>query len=162
SPAPRGPLRTTCCDRTLRMPTSMRTWRHRYHWAITLYDRVYRVWHRLDTPGADLPPALRIEIRRSFRTVRLSDGVVVRRGDRIGVLHLNNERVAALHRNGLSPLAIGIQVRRDMMASLHVLATLTTPGGRLADLRAVAAVTIFHHGLQRLSFEIDPRGLMMP
>ena len=140
----------------------MRTGRHRHHWAIRLYDRVYRFWHRLDTPGADLPPVLRIEIRRSFRTVRLSAGVVVRRGDRIGVLHLNNERIAALHSNGLSLLAIGLEVRRAMMASLHELATLMAPGSQLADLHAVVAVTIFHHGLRRLGFEIDPRGLTTP
>src|SRR5262249_419612 len=59
--------------------------------------------------------------------------------------------VAALHTDGLSPQAIGLEFRRQFVESLRELARLSSPGGRLAHLEAFAAVTIFH-GLRRLGF----------
>jgi len=38
-----------------------------------------------------------VEVRRSHRTLRLADGTIISHGDRIGVLHLNNDRVVDLH-----------------------------------------------------------------
>lgn len=132
------------------------------HRAIALYDRVYRLWHGLDSPRADVPPILLVEIRRAYRVRRLSDGVVVRPGDRVAMLHLNNARVRALHAGGPSPMALGLEFRRDLTASLTRLAQLTGPGEPLADVAAVCAVTIFHRGLQRLGFEPDTLELAWP
>ncbi len=81
------------------------------------------------------------------------DGTVVRRGDPIGVIHLNNERVVTLHTDGLEPGAIGFRFRRQFVASLRELTRLAAPGGSLADVRAFTATTILHHGLGRLGFE---------
>lgn len=81
------------------------------------------------------------------------DGTVVRRGDRIGVIHLNNERVVALHGDGLRPGAIGIRFRRQLVASFRELTRLAAPGSPLAQVRAFTATTILHHGLGRLGFE---------
>ena len=72
----------------------MGTHRRRYYRAVAVYDRVFRVWHALDRPAAVVPPALCVESRRSYRTIRLSDGTVIRAGDRVGALHLDNERIA--------------------------------------------------------------------
>jgi hypothetical protein len=135
---------------------------HRYRWAVTGYDRVYRFLRRLDTPASEVGPALRIELRRNYRTRRLSDATVVRPGDRIGVIHLNNERVAALASDGLSPLALGIRFRRQFDVSLRMLARLAADGGPLALVRAFSATTIFYRGLTRLGFEADPRALRSP
>ena len=140
----------------------METPRLRYYRAIAVYDRAYRLWYALDRPAAAVPPALRVEIRRSYRTVRLAAGLVICRGDRIGVLHLDNARLAALHGNGRPPIAIGLEFRRLFVASLDALAERARPGQRLAEVPAFMAITIFHHGLQRLGFEPEPDGLTWP
>jgi hypothetical protein len=94
--------------------------------------------------------------------VTLADRSEVRRGDRVGSLHLNNERVAALHAHCPTPAALGLEFRRQFLASLHALAVLCRPGNRLGEVQAFTAVTIFHHGLARVGFEIEPNGLAWP
>lgn len=133
-----------------------------YRWAVVAYDRAYRFYHGLDTVEAAVGLALSVEVRRSGVTHRLGDGTVIGRGDRIGILHINNDCTVALHSDGLSPTAIGLEFRRRFLASLGALAGLAGPGGRLADVRAFAATTIFHHGLARLGFELEPAGLAWP
>lgn len=133
-----------------------------YRWAVVVYDRFYRLAHGLDRSPTEVGGALRIEVRRSLRARRLTDGTVVGRGDRIGILHLNNDRIRALHGNGLSPAAVGLECRRQVLESLHTLAVLATPSGRLADVRAFVATTIFWRGLARLGFEVEPDGLVWP
>jgi hypothetical protein len=129
---------------------------------IAAYDRLYRWYRRLDTANADIPPVLRVEIRRARRTIRLSDRTTVRRGDPVGVLHLNNRRVVVVHTRWREPMAVGLAFRRDLFESLRRLATLAARGERLGDVRAFTAVTILHHGLPRLGFEFDLRGLAFP
>lgn len=130
--------------------------------AVGAYDWAYRVTHGLNTPASEVGPVLRVEIRRSHRAFRLTDGTAVRPGDRIGCLHLNNDRVIALRSDGLPPFTVGLAVRRGLVASLESLAALSAPGGRLADVPAFAATTIFHAGLCRFGFEAEPDGLWWP
>ena len=130
-------------------------------WAVVAYDRVYRLLHGLDKPEAEIGSAIRLEIRSSRRTRTLPDGSVVKRGERIGILHLSNERLAALHDDGLAPLAVGLAFRRQFLTSLRELARLVEDG-TLGDVRAVAATTIFHEGLARVGFESEPGGTLWP
>ena len=124
---------------------------------------MYRVWHGLDRPAAEVPPAFRVEIRRSWRTVRLGGVALVRPGERIGVLHLDNVRVATLHEHGLSPMAVGLEFRRLLIESLNTLADSARPGQRLAEVCAFTAVTSVHHRLlQRLGSQVEPHGLVWP
>ena len=136
--------------------------RHWYQGPIAVYDRFYRLGHGLDREEAAVPPVLRVEARRCRRRVRLPDGTGLRSGDRLGVLHLDNSAVATIHANGLSPLIIGFEFRRQFVASLETLAGLAQPGQRLAAIRAFLAITIFHEGLRRLGFDVDPGGLVLP
>lgn len=129
--------------------------------AVAVYDRGYRLWHRLDTLEANIPPILRVEIRRSLRGRVLPGGVVIRRGERIGVLHLDNQRVALIHRRAPTPVSVGLEIRRQFLASLQTLATLAAPGRRLADVKAFTAVTLFHHALVRAGFEVERPGLVL-
>jgi hypothetical protein len=128
--------------------------------AISVYDRLYRVCHRLDREQAAVAPVLRVEVRRVLRGIRLSDGIRLRLGDRVGVLHLDNHAVANIHADDLSPLSIGLEFRRQFLESLATLAALAQPGGRFVVVRAFTAVTIFHQGLQRLGFELEPDRLV--
>jgi hypothetical protein len=133
--------------------TSAGTPRSRYRWAVLVYDRVYRFLHGLDTAASEVGAAARIAVRRSHRTLQLAGGMTVRSGDRIGVLHLNNAFIAALHVDGRPPIAVGLEFRRQLVNSLHELARLAGPGGGLPDVKAFSATTIFfHHGFRRLGF----------
>ena len=127
-----------------------RAWRR---WPIAAYDRVYRWANGLDRPGSCVGSVLRLTLRRSRRTVRLASGAVVRRGDPIVHVHLDNDRVAALHGDSRRPEAVGLEFRRRFLASLAELAALTEPDGCLRDVRACSATTILHRGLGRMGFE---------
>jgi hypothetical protein len=133
-------------------PRISRPW---YRWPIALYDRMYRLVNGLDRAEARVGPALRVGLRRSWRRAILADGTVIARGDLVGVIHLDNERLAAIHADGLAPAAAGLEFRRRFMASLHELAGLAGPGGPLARARAFTAITIFV-GLRRLGFAAEP------
>jgi hypothetical protein len=133
-----------------------------YRWGVILYDRAYRTVHGLDRPTAQVGPALCVDVRRSRRARRLPDGTRVAFGDRIGVIHVNNARIAAVHVNGQPPLAIGLEFRRWVVASLGELARLAADGGPLADVRAFCAITIFHRGLSRLGFRPERDGIVWP
>jgi hypothetical protein len=135
---------------------STRSRRLRYEWAVIGYDRLYRFLHRLDRPASAIGLAGRLEVRRSSRMIQLPGGMAIRRGDLIGVLHLNNDFVVALHHHGLPALAVGLQFRRHLATSLWELARLACAGGRLNDVKAFSATTIFfHQGLKRLGFEAE-------
>jgi hypothetical protein len=94
-------------------------------------------------------------MRRARDTTALGDGTVLVRGDWIGVLHLNNQRVATLHRRVVTPMALGLAFKRDILTSLRYLAGLAGPDARLAGVQAFTVVTILYHGLPRLGFEFD-------
>src|SRR2546429_4749293 len=133
-----------------------------YRWAVVLYDRAYRVVHGLDRLPAQVGPALCVEVRCSRRARRLPDGTQIASGDRVGVIHLNNARLTAVHVNGQPPLAIGLEFRRWFLASLRELAQLAAAGGPLADVRAFCAITIFHRVLTRLGFHPERDGIVWP
>ncbi len=144
------------------MATSGGPARPSYRWAVIAYDWLYRLCHGLGSPASAVGPVLRLEVRRLRRRHRLPDGTLLKPGDRVGVLHLNNEHVATLHLNGSSPLAVGLEFRRRLIASLEVLADLAADHGPLADVTAFEATTIFHRGLARLGFLPDADGVRWP
>jgi len=136
--------------------------RRPYRWAVMLYDRAYRLVRGLDRPTAQVGPALSLEVRRIWRTLTLPDGTAIANGERIGILHLNNARIAAVHVNGQSPVTIGLAFRRWVLCSLRELAHLAAAGGPLEDVRAFSAITIFHRGLARIGFCAERDGLFWP
>src|SRR5262245_64215119 len=114
--------------------------RNRHGWVVRLYDWLYRRWHRLDRQASAVGPALRIEVHRARRRHVLPDGTRVVRGERLGTIHLDNRRVAALHRAGACRLDVGLAFRRALVASLEELARAASTGP-LADVRAFSATT---------------------
>jgi hypothetical protein len=100
--------------------------------------------------------AARIQVQRSRRRVRLADGTIIRLGDPVGVLHLNDNREFALHADGLLPVTVGFEFRRHFLSSLYELARLAGPDGRLTDVKAFfATTTFFHEGFKQLGFEAE-------
>lgn len=129
-----------------------------YRGLLRLTDRAYRAVHRLDRPTTQVGPVLQVVVRRVLRPRRLPDGTALRAGDRVGILHLANDRVTSLQGD---PHA-GLRVRRLLVESLRVLASETRPQGRFAAVRAYAATTVFHQGLARLGFRPEPDGWLTP
>jgi len=123
------------------------------HWPISAWDRIFRAIRGLDLPVARVRPLFRIEVRRRRRRTRLRDGTVLRRGERIGIIHLDNAAVVRLHRSERPDAATGLEFRRLVLASLRELARQAGPGGALGGVGAVAALTIHHRALERLGFE---------
>jgi hypothetical protein len=123
---------------------------------VTAYDWSYRGLHGLDRPEAQAGPVLRIERSHLRRALRLADGTRLDRGSPIGVVHLNNARVLALHRDGLTPDRIGFEFRRLLLRSLRSMARQAADHGPRASLQAYSATTLFHHGLARLGFAQAP------
>jgi hypothetical protein len=137
--------------------------RPRYRRVVVVYDRAYRWIHGLDHPEAEVGPVLRVEVRRGRAARVLPDGTVLRPGDRIGALHLNNERLAKIHIDGRSPRAVGFEFRRQFMASLRALAARACPGGPLDDVLAFSVTTIFYNGMGgRLGFVAEPGAPVWP
>lgn len=137
------------------MPSAW-TLHSRYRWAVLVFDRLYRFLHGLDRATSEVGSAGRIAVRRSHRTLQLACGTIIRFGDRIGILHLNNTFIAALHADGIAPIAVGLEFRRQLVSSLHDLAGLAGPSGQLKDIKAFSATTIFfHQGFRRLGFAPD-------
>jgi hypothetical protein len=123
---------------------------------VTAYDWSYRGLHGLDRPEAQAGPVLRIERRHLRCALRLADGTRLDRGSPIGVVHLNNARVLALHRDGLTPGGIGLEFRRLLLRSLRSMAGQAAEDGPLVALQAYSATTLFHPGLARLGFSPAP------
>lgn len=97
------------CRRLLRAPGGgewVRNPRLRYRWAVVVCDRLYRFLHRLETPASVVGSAACVAVRCSYRTVQLRRGIAIRRGDGIGVLHLNNDFVVTLHAGGPTPVRL--------------------------------------------------------
>lgn len=121
------------------------------------YDVTYRWVHGLMDPAAEVGPVLRVGVAR-YRgpTVTLADGTRIGCGDRIGIIHLHNERVAELHAEGSRTPAAGLGFRRAFVASLRELARQVLDTDRYAGVEAFTAQTIMHRGTERAGFEILP------
>ena len=121
------------------------------------YDVLYRWLNRLTDPAAEAGQVIRVGVGR-YRgpTLVLSDGTAVRPGDRIGTIHLHNERVAALHSEGSRTPTAGLRFRRAFVAGLRELARQVLETDRYAGVQAFMAQTIMHRGTQRAGFETFP------
>jgi hypothetical protein len=133
-----------------------------YYPAIAVYDRVYRFLHGIDQPQSQVGSALRIELCRNSRVLRFTDGTIVQRGKRVGVLHLNNDYMHTLHGVCPSPINVGMEFRRQFQASLRDLAHKIGEAERFVGVNAFAATTIFHQNLRRFGFETASDHLLCP
>ncbi len=135
----------------VKLPSAVRRWLWRGG------DFLYRWVHGLTDPAAEVGPILRVQVK-PYRgsPLTLGDGSLILRGDPIGVIHLNNERVSALHAKRGGSRWAGLAFRRAFQASLQALAegARTTP--RYHAVRAFTTTTIFHQGTERAGFEVRP------
>ncbi len=120
------------------------------------YDRLYRRFHRLQDLSLPEGTVLRLGLARYHGPpVALSDATVIRRGDRIGVIHIHNEGVASLHVAGGSSHRGALILLERFRATLRALAGQVT-NGSLADVRAFTTTTLFFTGMARAGFDVFP------
>ena len=127
--------------------------------------RVLGLWQRLEPavmrlwrvhpvrPGALIQFGIS---RYRGHTTRLADGTLVRRGDRILHLHLDNRYLAAVSTTvsptgGLKPWSLVELARLD----LDYLAA-EVASGRLGDVRAIRGVGLLAEATRRVGFEVRP------
>ncbi|MGB9802567.1 polysaccharide deacetylase family protein [Desulfofundulus sp.] len=104
------------------------------------------------------PTLFRLRTRRYYgRPITLSDGTLLRAGDPIVELHLNNEMLKEITSTGKSPERIALLTLKEVKRSLPALARWvhSTPQGK--NIRAVVGLTILYRGTERLGFTVsDP------
>jgi peptidoglycan-N-acetylglucosamine deacetylase len=121
------------------------------------YDLAYRWMHGLTDPASLVGPILRVRVtRHRGRPLALGDGTSIRRGDPIGDIHLDNERMTALHGGDRRSRWAGLAFRRAFHASLEALAEQVENNPRYHGVKAFTATTIFHEGTDLMGFEIRP------
>lgn len=135
----------------MRLPSAVLSWLWRCG------DFLYRWTHGLTDPAAEVGPVLRVQVKPYRGTpLALADGSLIRPGDPIGVIHLNNECVSALHGDGAGSRWAGLAFRRAFHASLETLAEHARDAPRYRAVRGFTATTIFHHGTEWIGFEVRP------
>jgi hypothetical protein len=107
---------------------------------------------------------LRLQLRGAPHQLHLSDGVEVRAGDPVVMIHLWNEHVPPLGPDG-PDLAWASRMGRMLLGSYRAVARWLADQPRMANVRAVGGVTVLispHGGggslrlMQRLGFEVLP------
>lgn len=108
---------------------------------------------------------LRVQLARCPRHVHLSDGTQLLPGEPVLMLHLWNEHVPPMESAG-PDLPWAIKVYRQLVPSLHRVATLVTTDPQWTSIRAVGGVTVLilldgdsssARLMERLGFDIMPR-----
>lgn len=120
------------------------------------YDRVYQRLHRLRDLSLPEGTVLRLGLTRyRGRPLTLSDGNVIRHGDRIGAIHIHNEGVASLHApDGATHRGALIFLER-FRASMRLLSG-QMAAGALADVRALTGTTVLFEAMARAGFDVHP------
>jgi len=101
--------------------------------------------------------------RRRYRggTLTLSDGVVLRTGDPVAELHLNNDLLQEITRRGRTPERIALLVLKELRRSLPALAAYINSAPRYREIKALIGLTLLHRNTQRLGFDhFDPPPVM--
>ena len=107
---------------------------------------------------------LRVQLARCPRPLRLSDGMEMRRGEPVLMLHLWNERIPPMGPAGPDMLW-AVRVRRRLIYSLRQVAAFVATDPQMAGVRAVGGITVLIHPdnsgssarlMGRLGFDVVP------
>lgn len=121
------------------------------------YDRCYGWVHGLRNLHVGDRAYLRLSVARyRRRPIRLPDGTRLGPGQRVILLHLQNETLAAMVRELTAPPRAGLAFRRRLEESFAALAILLETDPALVEVRAIGAVTTFWRGSQRFGFGVFP------
>lgn len=122
---------------------------------LSVFARYERWWERRHGIIACAPGSLvRLEIRaHRGPPVTLEDGTVIRPGDPLGEIHIDNMKVTEYQRQTSDPRRLGLLFGRGMAEGLRLLADylVANPDKRIV---AVHATTLYWDGSERLGFEV--------
>ncbi|MCR4405372.1 MAG: hypothetical protein NUW24_00390 [Anaerolineae bacterium] len=125
-----------------------------------LLRRAFGVTEFCDDPQC----LLRVQLARCPRHVRLSDGAQLLPGEPVLMLHLWNEHVPPMGSTG-PDLPWAIKAYRQLIPSLHRVATLVATDPRWAGIRAVGGISVLilldsasssARLMERLGFDVMP------
>ena len=86
-------------------------------------------------------------------TVTLSDGTVVREGDPVAEVHVDNARLEQLHRGAEDPRRVGLKFARQLTDAFAALAAYLRDNPQIPAV-AVFGTTLYWQGAQRLGWEV--------
>lgn len=108
-------------------------------------------------------PLLRLRVRTysGRRTLRLSDGEEIRKGDRVLELHLDNETLYRLGTGSVNTVHLAIQLIRGMEHLLPQIGRLVQTNPRFCDIKGLYGVSMIHRGAKQLGFTVIdlPKGI---
>lgn len=134
---------------------------------VVVVDRYMRRWLQIWEFSDDPDCLLRVNLIRSRWEVPLNDGTVIRRGEKIGMIHAWNERVPPIPPSG-ADMAWARRLHRRLFRSLQLLAQAVQQDPRLQDIRGFGGAGVLHFSpailrlLERLGmeiYELPPQGL---
>lgn len=97
----------------------------------------------------------RVALRRyRGQSRRLADGTIVKKGDRLLELHLNNDFLSGMARDTASPEGIAVKAAKEVAHSLSRLARLLKEDNRYQKVKAVFGITILNRPVRRFGFEV--------
>lgn len=116
---------------------------------LNIVDNVYRWIHRLEPVGSALYIGLKTY---KGELLTLSDGTVVKSGDKICTLHFNNKRIALIHSE--TEGNAGFSFARHIILSLSILAERLSSDKAYERAVAITGTTwISHEGAKKIGFD---------
>ncbi|MFE6794701.1 polysaccharide deacetylase family protein [Paenibacillus chitinolyticus] len=117
-----------------------------------LFHRLYRI-----QPGDSEHRFLHYRIRAYHgQELILDDGEIIRPGDKVAELHLDNEWLRQAGSQSSSMMKLAVQMIRAMDKSMPRLAHRLLTDPALADLKGVYGISMIHRGTKQFGFTVLP------
>ncbi|MFC9777589.1 polysaccharide deacetylase family protein [Paenibacillus chitinolyticus] len=117
-----------------------------------LFHRLYRI-----QPGDSEHRFLHYRIRAYHgQELVLDDGEIIRPGDKVAELHLDNEWLRQAGSQSSSMMKLAVQMIRAMDKSMPRLAHRLLTDPTLADLKGVYGISMIHRGTKQFGFTVLP------
>ncbi|QAV21629.1 hypothetical protein PC41400_04675 [Paenibacillus chitinolyticus] len=117
-----------------------------------LFHRLYRI-----QPGDSEHRFLHYRIRAYHgQELVLEDGEIIRPGDKVAELHLDNEWLRQAGSQNSSMMKLAVQMIRAMDKSMPRLAHRLLTDPTLADLKGVYGISMIHRGTKQFGFTVLP------
>jgi peptidoglycan/xylan/chitin deacetylase (PgdA/CDA1 family) len=127
-----------------------------------LMFRLWKKWERtlhrllrLESVYGERHSIFRIRRRRYYGPpLTLPDGVILKKGDLVGELHLNNEMMIAALERAKSPVQLAAALVKEARQSMPVLSRFVMETEKYRDIKAVYGITMIYRGADPLGFMI--------